>query len=114
MTHYQSKKWRLFTSRPTSVLKRDFMKWAYLSIGKIDGFKLTKGFAIGNDKEMDVFIGYEEDRKNYLLVARQYENGDVEKVLNFYNAKISRYKPKGKDDIERSLNAMIEIGPVLI
>ena len=104
----------MFTSRPTSVLKRDFMKWTYLSIGKIGGFKLTKGFAIGNDKEMDVFIDYEEDRKNYTSIARQYKKGGIQKNLESYHGKILHYKPKGKDDVGRSLNAMKEIGPVLI
>lgn len=104
----------MFTSRPTPILKRDFIKWTYLSVHKIKGFKLTKLLTIGNNQEMDVFVDYKEDQKNYALIAQQYETGEIENILIFYDTKISHYKPGGKNETERSLNAMKDIGPVLI
>lgn len=65
MINYQSKKWQLFGSRPTSILKRDFMKWTYLSSDGIGGLKLTKLMAISDGREMDIFVNIREDEKNY-------------------------------------------------
>lgn len=104
----------MFTSRPTPILKRDFMKWTYLSIGKIDAFEMTKICAVGDEKEMDVFVDCAEDQRNFASIAAQNEKGEIEKVLNFYREKILCYKPEGKNDVDRSLNAMKDIGPVLI
>lgn len=114
MIHYQSSKWRLFGSRPTSILKRDFLQWTYLSVNKISGLKLTKLIAIGDGKEMDLFVNKKEDSANYQQVIKHYRDGKIEKVFAKYKKLIKNYQPYGQDLPEQSLNALKDIGPILI
>jgi len=90
------------------------MKWAYLSIDKIQRCKFTKLVAIGNDQEMDVYVDNDEDQKNYSAIAAHYKTGKAGEILDSYGNTIWRYKPKGKNEVEQSLAAMKDIGPVLI
>jgi phosphohistidine swiveling domain-containing protein len=114
MIYLQSKKWRIFASRPTSILKRDFIKWTYLSIDKIRGLKLSKLLAIGNEQEMDVFVGQKEDGTNYSRAVRQFQSGETLRTFKKYDDKIAHYRPHEIDPVKRSLEAMKEIGPILI
>lgn len=114
MLHFQSKKWKMFASRPTSILKRDFMKWVYLSVGRIKGFRFTKLLCIGNGQEIDIYVDEKEDQKNYARIAKQYEKREVRRILRLYDATVSRYEPQGKDEVNRSRRAMKDIGPILV
>lgn len=114
MTHYQSEKWRVFASRPTPILKRDFIKWTYLFLEKIQGLKLTRLVAIGNDQEMDVFVNKEEDVLNHQEAREQYDKKIIENIFKKYLKLIDSYKPHGKDPVEKSVNAMKDVGPLLI
>ncbi|MDD5032000.1 MAG: PEP-utilizing enzyme [Patescibacteria group bacterium] len=114
MINYSSKKWRLFVSRPTSILKRDFMKWTYLEIDKINGVRLSKLLAIGDEKEMDVFVDKKEDQENFRQAVKHYRNKEMEKVFTRYEKLIKNYKLRGRDLAEKSLNAMKDVGPILI
>ncbi|MDD5291030.1 MAG: PEP-utilizing enzyme [Patescibacteria group bacterium] len=114
MINYTSKKWKLFVSRPTSILKRDFMKWTYLDIDKINGVKLSKLLAIGDDGEMDVFVDKKEDEANFRQAVKHYRNKEMEKVFARYEKLIKNYKLRGRDLAEKSLNAIKDVGPILI
>ena len=114
MAHYQSKKWQLFGSRPTSILKRDFMKWTYLSSDRISGLKLTKLIAISDGQEMDIFVNIREDEKNYLTAARQCRTGETNKIFKKYLRLMRNYQPRGNNPVEKSLTAMKDVGPLLI
>jgi len=114
MIHYQSSKWQIFVSRPTSILKRDFIKWTYSSLDKISGFNLSKIVAIGNNQEMDVFVNKKEDRKNYQQIISQYCNGKIEKIFAQYKEIITNYQSAGHNLPKQCLNSMKDIGPILI
>ncbi|MFA4834423.1 MAG: PEP-utilizing enzyme [Patescibacteria group bacterium] len=114
MDNYQSPKWQIFVSRPTSILKRDFMKWVYLELGRIKGLKLTKLAAIGNDKEMDVFVDKKEDAANYRQTIKHYRTGKIKKTFSEYQKLIENYRPQGRTLPEQCLRAMKEVGPILI
>lgn len=114
MAHYQSKKWQLFGSRPTSILKRDFLKWAYLSADKIRGLKVTKLAAISDQQEMDLFINAKEDQKNYLTAVKRCKSGKTDKIFQKYHRLMNNYQPRGNDPVKNSLTAMKDVGPPLI
>lgn len=113
MIHYKSPRWQIFVSRPTSILKRDFLKWTYLSVDKIKGFKVSKVIAIGNDQEVDVFINKKEDEKNYQEIIKHYHNRKIEKIFDRYKKIFKTYQPT-EQDLIGCLNVMKDIGPILI
>ena len=101
-------------SRPTSILKRDFMKWTYLDIDKIKGVELSKLLAIGDGVEMDVFVNKKEDEANFRQAINHYQNKEMEGIFSRYEKLVKNYKLHGGDLVEKSLNAMKDVGPILI
>ena len=114
MTNFQSDNWKLFASRPASILKRDFMKWCYLAVENIPGLQLTKSLVIGNNQEIDVFVDRKEHEKNFSYVLKQYKKVRATELLNKFHRLCRDYRPYGRDAVKRSFSAMKNIGPIIL
>lgn len=114
MYEWQSKKWVLFVTRPSALLKREFIKQVYFYIDAVSCLKISRLMIIGGLESNLVFVRKKEDERNALIVGKEFKQKKVEKQLENFKKIIKNFKPSGRDEINSTLSVFKTVGPILI
>lgn len=113
MTSYISPRWNFFVSRPTPLLKREFLKDSYLYLNDYCELEINSLFVIASEKENHVFVNKKDDIKCEKLAEQHYLKKQSEKILRKFARNFKKWKFPGPI-LEATLSAFRTIGASLI
>lgn len=114
MSQYISPKWNLFISRPTALLKREFLKETYLHLNDFSGLKITRLLIVASEKENHVFIPKNEDSRCEKLAEGHYLKKQAEKYLAEFLLRVKKFKAPPAALLGQALYAFRTVGATLI
>lgn len=114
MSQYISPKWNLFVSRPTPLLKREFLKYTYLCSHRFSHLRIGHLLTIASYKENQVFVRSDEDLVCERKAEDDYTQGNSEKYLRKFFSLIKNFRTPRGPVVKQALNAFQTVGATLI
>ena len=114
MAEFESKKWHFFVESPTSILKREFIKFCYLYIDSVSEMKVSEFLVIGRKDINFTYVKESDDKRNFLLAKEYLEKNKLEKIFFDFRKFIGNYKNKEIDPVKKLIKIWQELCPILV